>query len=116
MFLLIMVYPIILFVLARLLFPFGIQEGMIDQNLFYQENYRKIFLFSLLALLAIVDSLLIRADSLQSQLLKLIVPFIFFILYFKKSPEWVHKLVSIGFLLLLIVTITVEWNVWLISN
>jgi hypothetical protein len=116
MFLLIMVYPIILFVLARLLFPFGIQEGMIDQNVFYQENYRKIFLFSLLALLAIVDSLLIRADSLQSQLLKLIVPFIFFILYFKKAPEWVHKLVPVCFLILLVITIAVEWDVWLIHN
>jgi hypothetical protein len=116
-FFLIMVYPIILFVLARLLFPFGIQEGMIDQNVFYQENYRKIFLFSIgLAVLAVLDSLLIRGDSLQSQLLKLVVPFIFSVLYFKKSPEWVHKLVSIGFLLLMIVTIAIEWNVWLIGN
>lgn len=112
-----MVYPIILFVLARLLFPFGIQEGMIDLKAFYQDNYPKIFLFSIgLAVLGILDSLIIRGDSVQSQLLKLVVPFIFSVLYFKKSPEWVHKLVSIGFLLLLIVTIAVEWNVWLISN
>ena len=116
-FLFVMLYPIILFVLARLLFPFGIQEGIIDLKVFYQENYRKIFLFSIgLAVLAVLDSLLIRGDSLQSQLLKLVVPFIFSVLYFKKSPEWVHKLVSIGFFLLLIVTIAFEWNEWLISN
>lgn len=116
-FLFVMLYPIILFVLARLLFPFGIQEGMIDLKVFYQENYRKIFLFSIcLALLAIVDSLLIRGDSLQSQLLKLIVPFIFSVLYFKKSPEWVHKLVPVCFLILLVITIAVEWDVWLIHN
>ncbi|MCA6379853.1 MAG: hypothetical protein IM606_06670 [Cytophagales bacterium] len=50
-FLFIMVYPIKLFVLARLLFPFGIQEGMIGLKVFHQENYRKIF-FSLLAWLS----------------------------------------------------------------
>ncbi|NOS56124.1 MAG: hypothetical protein HOP37_07690, partial [Cyclobacteriaceae bacterium] len=93
------------------------QEGMIELKAFYQDNYPKIFLFSIgLAVLGILDSLIIRGDSLQSQLLKLVVPFTFSVLYFKKSPEWVHKLVSIGFFLLLIVTIAFEWNEWLISN
>jgi hypothetical protein len=65
-FLFIMVYPIILFVLARLLFPFGIQEGMIDLKAFYQDNYPKIFLFSIgLAVVGILDGLIIRGDSLQ---------------------------------------------------
>ncbi|MCX8490804.1 MAG: hypothetical protein ORN54_07020 [Cyclobacteriaceae bacterium] len=116
-FLFIMVYPIILFVLARLLFPFGIQNGIIDLKVFYHENHRKIFLFSIgLGLLAILDSLLIRGDSLQSQLLKGIVPLTFSTLYFIKSPEWVHKSVAVSFFLLLIVTIAVQWNEWLISN
>ena len=115
-FLFIMVYPIVLFILARLLFPFGLQEGTIDLKLFYKENYRKIFLFAIgLALLGILDSLLIRGDSLLSQLLKMVMPMVFSVLYFKQAPEWVHKLVSIAFLALLVITIAVEWNVWLIG-
>jgi hypothetical protein len=53
-------------VLARLLFPFGIQEGMIDLKAFYQDNYPKIFLFSIgLAVVGILNGLIIRGDSLQ---------------------------------------------------
>jgi len=34
-FLFLMIRPVILFILARLLFPFGIQEGIIDLKEFY---------------------------------------------------------------------------------
>ncbi len=117
-FLFIMIYPVILFILARLLFPFGLQEGLIDLKTFYYGNYRKFFLFAIgLAMLAILDGLFIRGDTLKSQAAKLIIPFVFLILIARKqSPEWVHKLVSMGFLVLLAITIAIEWNEWLIAN
>jgi hypothetical protein len=60
-FLFILLYPVVLFILARLLFPFGFNEGVIDLKKFYFKNYRRIFLFgAILAFLSLLDNLLIR--------------------------------------------------------
>lgn len=118
-FLFVMIYPIILFILARLLFPFGIQEGIIDLKEFYYENYRKIFLFGIiLSVLALLDSILIREEMGMDELLpKLVVPSVLLIVCLKrKLPEWAHYIISIGFLIALTLTIIIQWNEWLIVN
>lgn len=117
-FLFVMIYPIILFILARLLFPFGIQEGIIDLKEFYYENYRKIFLFGIvLSVLALLDSILIREEMGMDELLpKLVVPGVLLIACLKRNlPEWAHYIISIGFLMALTLTIIVQWNEWLLS-
>ena len=117
-FLFVMIYPIILFILARLLFPFGIQEGTVDLKAFYFDNYRKIFLFgSTLPILSILDAIFIR-DSDPSQLIKLIFPILLLFICIRKKdiPEWVHQLIALVFLAILITTIAIQWNEWLISN
>lgn len=118
-FLFVMIYPIILFILARLLFPFGIQEGIIDLKEFYYENYRKIFLFGIvLSILALLDSILIREEMGMDELLpKLIVPSVLLIACVKRNmPEWAHHIISIGFLMALTLTIIIQWNEWLLIN
>ncbi len=117
-FLFVMIYPIILFILARLLFPFGIQEGFIDLKEFYYENYKKIFLFGIvLSVLALLDSILIREEMKMDELLpKLVVPGVLLIVCLKrKLPEWAHYIISIGFLMALTLTIIIQWNEWLLS-
>jgi hypothetical protein len=110
-FLFTMTYPITLFILARLLFPFGIQEGPIDLKKFYQENYRKIFLFgSILPTISIADAVLVRGMGIEMQLIKCVLPaFLLFICFRKKeSPEWIHKAIAIIFFVILTVTIVLE--------
>lgn len=119
LFLFIMVYPVVLFVLARLLFPFGLQEGVIDLKEFYLENYRKIFAFgSVLPLLSILDAVLVREIEIETQLVKLFIPMLLLIAAIRKKPfaEWVHQLISVAMFAILTITIIVEWNNWILSN
>ncbi len=118
-FLFVMIYPIILFILARLLFPFGLQEGTVDLRTFYFENHRKIFLFgSVLPLLSILDALLVRDMWIDTQWLKLFFPALLLIMCIRKKPtaEWVHQFIALAFFTILVVTIIIEWNNWTLSN
>ena len=117
-FLFVLLYPVVLFILARLLFPFGFSEGTIDLKKFYFENYRRIFLFvAILALLSILDNLLIRKYLIED----LIGPGVVLIVLggmavIKNSKPWLHESVSIFLLLLFIISIAVEWDRWLVAN
>jgi hypothetical protein len=118
-FLFMMTYPITLFILARLLFPFGIQEGIIDLKEFYYENYRKVFAFgSVLPILSIGDAIIVRGMDVQSQLVKFLLPaFLLFLCIRKKqSREWVHQIIALTFFAILLITIIIEWNEWLLEN
>jgi hypothetical protein len=117
-FLFVLLYPVVLFILARLLFPFGISEGTIDLKAFYFENYRRIFLFiSILAFLSILDNLLIRKYLIEDLIGPSVVLIVLSaIAFFKNSKPWLHKSVAIFFLLLFIISIAVEWDRWLVAN
>ena len=114
----IMLYPVNLFILARLLFPFGMQDGIIDLKTFYFENYRKIFGFTCaLILLAILDGVFIRSRSILDESLKLVLLLLMLFFISRKSlAELAHKIIATVFLFLLLLSIAVEWNVWLIGN
>ncbi len=118
LFLFVLLYPVVLFILARLLFPLGFNEGTIDLKKFYFENYRRIFLFgSMLAFLSIIDNLLLRDYAIQdlmAQSTVLVVLSTMVIL--KNSKPWLHKSVAVFMLLFLIGSIAVEWDRWLVSN
>ncbi len=117
-FLFILLYPIVLFVLARLLFPFGINEGEIDLKKFYFENYRKIFLFgAMLAFLSVLDTLFIRDFDVQG----LLAQTVFFVLLclmaiLKISRPWLHKGLSIFLFCLLLLSIAIKWDRWVVAN
>ena|SRR6185369_3123451 len=117
-FLFVLLYPVTLFILARLLFPFGLNEGTIDLREFYFQNYRRIFLFgSLLALLSIIDNLLLRNYAI----LDLVAQSTVFLLLslmaiIKNSKPWLHKSVAVFMILFLIGSIAVQWDLWLVAN
>src|SRR6185369_2847679 len=118
LFLFVLLYPVTLFILARLLFPFGLNECTIDLKKFYFENYRRVFLFgSVLAFLSIIDNLLLRnyaAVDLIAQSPVLVVLSTMAIL--KNSKPWLHKSVAIFMLLFLVTSIAVQWDLWLVAN
>ncbi len=117
-FLFILLYPVVLFVLARLLFPFGFSEGTIDLKKFYFENYRRIFLFgAMLALLSILDNLFIRnyvAEDLIGPSIVLVL--LLSIAILKKSTPLLHQLVAMFMFALLLFSIALEWDNWLVTN
>ena len=118
LFLFVLLYPVVLFILARLLFPFGLNEGSIDLKKFYFENYRRIFLFgTLLALLSLADNLLLREYAiidLFAQGFVLVVLSVMAIV--KNSNPLLHKGIAILMLSFLIGSIVVEWDKWLVAN
>ena len=117
MFLFTMLYPVNLFVLARLLFPFGWHEDTINLKLFYEQNYRKIFGFAAaLVLLAILDELFVRHGNTTNILVKSALLALMLVLISRKSlREWAHYAIAICFLLMMALSIVVEWDVWLIG-
>lgn len=117
-FLFVLLYPIVLFVTARLLFPFGLSEDSIDLKEFYYKNYRKIFLFgAILALLSILDNLIMR-PYLPEDLIgpSLVLVMLSSLAIGKISKPAVHKIVAVFMLAMLIITIVIQWNKWLIVS
>lgn len=117
-FLFVMLYPITLFILARLLFPLGMQDEVIDLKVFYFENYRRIFLFSaFLPLLATLDSLFIRHDSWIDQVPKIaIMCLLTFVSWTKSVRPLLHQLIALALLLFLVISIVLAWDVWLVAT
>jgi hypothetical protein len=108
-FLFVILYPINLFILARVLFPFGQTEGTNFKD-FYFENYRKFFLWVIiLSVLAIVNNLYINHYSLQNQLAPLsILLSLGFIAWKDYRQEWLHKTVVIILWATLLIVLLVE--------
>jgi len=117
-FLFIMLYPICLFILARLLFPFGFREKVIDLKEFYYQTYPKIFLFVVfLSFISMVHNQFILNLMISDQILQLIVFSLFlFITVNRFNQEWIHKSLSILMLSVLLATIILGWDEWLIMN
>jgi hypothetical protein len=117
-FLFIILYPVVLFVLARLLFPFGLTDEKVDLKIFYFESYRKIFLFgAILALLTVLDNIFIR--DFQSK--DMIGPALVFssctlIAVLKPRQAWIHKVFALSMFFLLLISIAVSWDRWLVEN
>ena len=108
-FLFLVLYPIILFILARLLFPSSYSDRDIDLKKFYHENYRKIFLVSIfLPLVSIPQNILISGIPFTDQIIQigLAVLFLFFLLV-KKPHKYLHYafaflmiVIALGYLLI----------------
>ena len=100
-FLFLILYPILLFVLARILFPFGAMDSETDFRAFYFKNYRKFFLMvMLLATLAILQDTLLEGYGWEDQILKVaIISTLGFISIKKIDNELIHQIVVIGLLL-----------------
>jgi hypothetical protein len=94
-FLFMILYPIMLFVLARILFPFGSMETETNFKDFYFKNYRKFFLIVIiLIMLAITQDILLEGYGWRDQILKLIILIgLTFIAVKKLESETLHKIV-----------------------
>jgi hypothetical protein len=93
MFLFVILYPINLFILARILFPFGTGDAGTDFKEFYFNNFRKFFIWViLLSLLSLFENLFVHGYSISEQPIQIcLVLGISFLTYKNYKREWVHK-------------------------
>ncbi len=111
-FLFIILYPINLFILARILFPSaGSDSG--DFKKFYFENFRKFFVWAVILIaLSLSDNILFNNYSWMDQPVHifLLIALPFFILR-NFQQEWLHKLTVILLTALLIASLfLVDWT------
>lgn len=94
-FLFLILYPILLFVLARILFPFGAMDTEVDFKVFYFDNYRKFFLLvSMIVVLAALQDITLEGHSVLSQLPKMAIPTVLgFVAIKKVKHERLHQVI-----------------------
>ncbi|MEK6783175.1 MAG: hypothetical protein AABY93_15855 [Bacteroidota bacterium] len=96
-FLFVILYPINLFILARILFPFGSNESGTDFKDFYFNNYKKFFAgVMVLSVLALLENLFISHFEFKDQFNQLILLLVLGIIVYKNyTAEWLHKVIVI---------------------
>lgn len=116
-FLFIMAYPINLFILARMLFPFALKGKIIDLKGFYFGNFRKIFLiFIISAALSITYNISILDLGVETQILQILLALSFAIISLRKyANQLLHEILAVTVLSVFIASVIVEWDVWLIN-
>lgn len=117
-FLLISLYPISLFILARLLFPIhDHEEVVLDYKAFYYVNYKKFFCAVIAtAVLSGAENFIVAERGIEGIVLQLII---FLVLtaavLTKNTKEWMHQLIVSIWVIGIIISIVINWNVWLIT-
>ncbi|GCC52947.1 hypothetical protein SanaruYs_31880 [Chryseotalea sanaruensis] len=103
LFLFIITYPIVLFVLAHLLFPQKWSKAGLDLKQHYLNNYRKYFGAALLlVVISILQNHFVLDYAIEEQLGQFFVAFVFLtLLALKQIPEKMHGALAILMLLLL---------------
>jgi len=113
-FLFAILYPINLFILARILFPFGSVDRETDFKEFYFQNFRRIFVWAITSVvLSIADNVLFAGLSLTEQPIQLLLlVFLLFITVKNYQQEWIHKTIVVMLSsLLLISMLSHEWTI-----
>jgi hypothetical protein len=117
-FLFVILYPVNLYILARILFPPDMGSNDTDLRTFYYENCRRIFLFILsLAILSILNNIFFHGIPVLRQVPQLVLVLICSLIVFShiRTP-WVHHFV-VGLLLVgTVITFVIEWDIFLIEN
>lgn len=113
-FLFIILYPIVLFITAKILFPVIDGEEKVNLKEYYFQIFPKLFfLFCTCILLSILFNLLFLHQPFSQQLLLLLPFFIFlFIAFSKRQTAWIHWVLSIVVLLFVIGVTVVEMDAW----
>lgn len=113
----ILLYPIVLFISARIIMPEKGDEFVHDLRSFYFKRFKFFYyLFSICIVLSILFNILYLNDTIFNQIL-LISFFIITvcIAYFNIKTEWLHKLLAVLIIVSTIVSVIYEKNMWTIK-
>jgi hypothetical protein len=109
-------YPVNLFILARILFPYTPSDGPVDLKVFYFANFRKFFLvFMILIVLSIISNVAIYGLTADQLILVALFLITGWIALRNMHNETVHKIIAVGLLLVLIAVVVINWDTWLIG-
>jgi hypothetical protein len=116
-FIFVILYPIGLFIQARLLFPFDNFDEVTDLKKFYYENYRLFFgSVGIQVILSMIDNMWLRKLPLSEQFPQIIIGILMFVVtFFKIRNEWVHKILSILLLCSVVLAIVYNLDTWMIK-
>jgi len=116
-FLFIMLYPINLFVMAKVILPDRWRSKRIDLSQFYFENFRKFFaLLIVAASLSLIYNIFILNLRITDQAVQMLIIFVFGLLVYRRSmDERLHKMISLAIFIVASLAVVVEWNDWLVN-
>jgi hypothetical protein len=117
-FLFVIIYPVILYLIARLLFPVRWVGKPFDLKEFYFCNYKKIYFFMmLLPIHSIIDNHFIDGYAIHDQLLQIIVfPILLFIVLLNRRDEWIHKITVLLLFAIMVITFFLAQSTLLIMG
>ncbi len=116
-FLFIILYPIALFLCAKLVFPLNLADETLDLKCYYFASFPRLFyLFATCVLLSLLFNLVFLKAPLVQQL-ALLLPFCLFVFMANKKlqAEWLHQLIAFVALLLMVAVTVGELNTWYIK-
>lgn len=116
-FLFVVLYPIVLFILANLLFPSKWKSEEINLQDYYFKTYPTFFFFAiLLDVIAVVQNITLSGYTLQDQLVHMVVLVILAGLLIKKNQNVVlHSVVAFVLLLMMLISLMVTSDSLLIQ-
>ena len=108
----VLLYPINLFILARILFPLVQTESVVDLKIFYYASYKKFFLWaSMLPVLSLVNNVLVTGHRLYEQPIHFVVFGVLVFLATRKAiDERIHKIAAIVLVSIAVIVMAVMWN------
>lgn len=117
MFLFQVLYPISLFILARILFPMASDEHAADMRGFYLHNYRKLFVMVMvLSSISGVENVFIHQLGLESCAVNGAIFLILLSACLRKTvSERMHQSLAILLVLAMVIGIIININEWLIT-
>lgn len=117
-FLFIILYPMNLYILARLLFPVRWNKDPIEFKEYYFANCRKLFLLVFtLSVLSVMQNVFIGGADFTEEYLQLFVASLSFaVVVFHVRTRWVHEAIAVVLLIAAAASFAVQWNTLLIVN
>ena len=109
--------PINLFILARILFPASHEGGPTDLKTYYFNSYRKFFLMiAILAAISFIDNVFINSYPLELQFIPVgLMAVMGYGAARGYHKEWIHKVLVAAFVLVLMISVVVNWEDWTLS-
>ncbi|MBL7852383.1 MAG: hypothetical protein JNN04_15875 [Cyclobacteriaceae bacterium] len=117
MFLFQVLYPIGLFILARILFPMTGGTAATDMKSYYLSNFRKFFfMVMVLSVLSALENVLYHGLGVEGWMVNAGIFLTLGLLALRRQvPEVVHKILALLLLLLMVSGILLNINEWLIA-
>lgn len=112
-FLFISLYPINLFILARILFPISSTDSEVNYKEFYYASFPKFFLgIIILSVLAMLDNLFISDLGVEGILLPMVILIGLGVVAMKQyRQEWLHKLIVLLMVLIMVVSLSSHMDI-----